>query len=136
MVSVTPVGSGTAFTGKVWQIAPVIDPQTRQGTVRVALAYAPALRPGGFATAEIRKGAVMASVLPESAIMSDPAGSYVYVVGRDNKVVRRAIKLGDVTAQGIVIRDGLVGTERVVLRAGAFLSPGDAVNPVLAAANR
>lgn len=136
VVAVTPVGSGTAFTGKIWQIAPVIDPQTRQGTVRVELAYAPALRPGGFATAEIRKGAVMASVLPESAIMSDAAGSYVYVVGRDNKVARRAVKLGDVTAQGIVIRDGLAGSERVVLRAGAFLSPGDAVSPVMTAAGR
>lgn len=135
-VVVTPVGSGQNFTGKIWQLAPVIDPQTRQGTARVALAYAPALRPGGFATAEIRKGAAMASVLPESAVMSDAAGSYVYVIGRDNKVVRRAVKLGDVTATGIVIRDGLAGNERVVLRAGAFLSPGDAVNPVIAKADR
>ena len=135
-VVVTPVGSGQSFTGKIWQLAPVIDPQTRQGTARVALAYAPALRPGGFATAEIRKGAALASVLPESAVMSDAAGSYVYVVGRDNKVVRRAVKLGDVTATGIVIRDGLAGSERVVLRAGAFLSPGDAVNPVIAKADR
>ena len=135
-VVVTPVGSGQSFTGKIWQLAPVIDPQTRQGTARVALAYAPALRPGGFATAEIRKGSVMASVLPESAIMSDKAGSYVYIVGRDNKVVRRAVKMGDVTANGIVIRDGLAGTEQVVLRAGAFLSPGDAVSPVKVAATR
>ncbi|MBS0255990.1 MAG: efflux RND transporter periplasmic adaptor subunit [Proteobacteria bacterium] len=134
-VAVTPVGSSEHFTGHIWQLSPTIDPATRQGTARVELAYAPAIRPGGFATAEIRKGSVLASVLPESAIMSDAKGAYVYVVEANNKVSRRAVKLGDVTGQGIVIRDGLNGSERVVLRAGAFLSPGDAVKPVPARAN-
>ena len=41
---------------------------------------------------------------------------------------------GDVTPQGIVVRTGLSGNERVVLRAGGFLNPGDAVHPVLAPA--
>src|SRR5258708_4834284 len=45
---VTPVGSARSFTGQVWQVAPVIDPQTRPGRARIALAYPPALRPGGF----------------------------------------------------------------------------------------
>jgi HlyD family secretion protein len=32
---ITPVGSDKAFTGQVWQIAPVIDPASRQGTARI-----------------------------------------------------------------------------------------------------
>ena len=51
--AVTPVGTDRAFTGQVWQLSPVINPVTRQGTARIALAYAPELRPGGFAQAEI-----------------------------------------------------------------------------------
>jgi hypothetical protein len=31
------------------------------------------------------------------------------------------VKVGDVTAAGIVVREGLNGSERIVLRAGGFL---------------
>lgn len=127
---VTPAGYDKSFTGQVWQLSPTIDPQSRQGTARVALPYDAALRPGGFATAVVRSGTVNAPVLPESALQSDAQGSYVYVVGSDNKVVRRNVVLGDVTANGIIIAEGLNGTERVVLRAGGFLAPGDTVKPV------
>lgn len=61
---VTPVGTDKSFAGQVWQIAPVIDPSSRQGVARIALAYAPELRPGGFATATIRSGTLVAPLLP------------------------------------------------------------------------
>lgn len=127
---VVPVGAQQSYTGQVWQIAPVIDPASRQGIARIALAYAPGLRPGGFASATIRSGTVVAPVLPESAILSDKQGSYVYIVGPNNKVERRPVKQGRVTAQGIVVAEGLAGTERVVLRAGGFLQPGETIKPV------
>jgi HlyD family secretion protein len=127
---VIPVGTQKTFTGQVWQIAPVIDPASRQGTARIALAYAPELRPGGFASATIKSGTTVAPVLPESAILSDTQGSYVYVVGANNKVERRPVKQGRVTPQGIVVVEGLVGTERIVLRAGGFLQPGETIKPV------
>lgn len=133
---VVPVGSDRSFTGQVWQISPVIDPQSRLGTVRVSLAYAPQLRPGGFASVAIAAGATVASRLPESAILSDNAGSYVYVVGSDNKVARRDVKTGAITDDGIVVTEGLAGDERIVLRAGAFISAGETVRPVAAAAPR
>ncbi len=129
---VTPVGSTKVYTGQVWQRAPVIDPLSRQGFARIALAYAPDLPPGGFASAEIKAGTVIAPMLPESAILSDNKGSYVYVLGQDNKVQRRDIKLGLVTDKGIAVVAGLSGSERVVLRAGGFLSPGETIKPVAA----
>lgn len=129
--AVTPVGSGKTFTGQIWQIAPVIDPQTRQGRARIALAYAPELRPGGFASVDILAGTVVAPLLPEAAILSDARGSYVYVVGADNKVQRRPVKTGTVTDTGIAVVEGLNGTEQIVQRAGAFLSPGEVVKPAL-----
>lgn len=128
--SVTPVGAAKSFGGQVWQIAPVIDPATKQGTARIALAYAPELRPGGFASVTIKSGTMVASVLPESAILSDAQGSYVFIVGKNNKAERRPVKQGQITPQGIVITEGLNGTERVVLRAGGFLQPGETIKPV------
>jgi HlyD family secretion protein len=128
---VTPAGSAKTFSGQIWQIAPVIDPMTRQGIARIALPYAPELRPGGFASATIRSGSVVAPMLPESAILSDSKGSYVYIVGKDNKAERRAVTTGLVTEKGIAIAAGLSGNERVVMRAGGFLSPGEKLNPKL-----
>ena len=129
---VTPVGSTHVYTGQVWQRAPVIDPVSRQGVARIALAYAPDLPPGGFASAVIKSGSVVAPMLPESAILSDKTGSYVYVVGKDTKVERRDIKLGLVTDSGIAVLSGLNGSEQIVLRAGGFLSQGEKIKPVLA----
>jgi RND family efflux transporter MFP subunit len=129
---VTPVGSNHSFIGHIWQLSPVIDPQTRQGTARIALAYAPELRPGGFATVDIHSGTLQAPLLPESALLADNQGNYVFVVGKNNKVERRAIKIGLVTDKGVAVAQGLTGGERVVLRAGAFLSAGESINPVIA----
>lgn len=128
---VTPVGTDKSFPGQIWQLSPTIQEQTRQGTARIALAYAPELRPGGFASARIGSGTVIAPFLPESAIQSDEKGSFVLIVGKDDKVVRRPVKTGLVTDKGIAIVQGLAGGERVVLRAGGFLSEGDRIRPRL-----
>ncbi len=128
--TVTPVGSAKGYKGEVWQVSPVIDPQTRQGVARIALAYDPALRPGGFAAASIVGGATVAPQLPDSALQSDDKGSFVYVVGPDDKVVRRDVKIGQVSDSAVTIAGGLQGNERVVQSAGGFLAPGQKVKPV------
>ncbi|KQS03930.1 secretion protein HylD [Sphingomonas sp. Leaf357] len=129
--SVTPVGASQSFKGQVWQVSPVIDPTTRQGIARIALSYDPGLRPGGFAAAQITSGGARAPQLPNSAIQSDAAGNYVYVLDAQDRVVRRQITLGGVSDEGVMVASGLSGTERVVLSAGAFLSPGQKVKPIL-----
>lgn len=127
---VRPVGSAETYSGRIWQVAPIISNTTRQGEARVALSYNKALRPGGFASAELHTGTTLAPLLPESAVQSDEQGNFVYIVGPDRKVVRRNVKAGDVTAKGMPILSGLTGKEQIVLSAGAFLSPGDEVIPV------
>lgn len=131
VATVTPVGTDQQFNGRIWQVAPMINEQTRQGIARVSLPFNPALRPGGFASVEIKAGAMTAPVLPESAVQNGREGSYVYIVGKDNKVKRRPVKVGSVTANGLTIAEGLDGTERVVLYAGGFLNPDELVNPKL-----
>ncbi len=127
--TVTPVGSPRSFTGAIWQISPIVNQENRQGIARVALAYDPSLRPGGFASVEIVAGSQEAPVLPESAILSDDKGNYVYVVDKGNRAQRRAVKTGTVTPAGIAVVEGLRGNEIIVLRAGGFLNPGDKVRP-------
>jgi HlyD family secretion protein len=126
---ITPVGSAQSFQGHVWQLSPIIDAQTRLGQARIALPYSPQLRPGGFASAQIGAGGSVAPRLPESAVLSDNRGTYVFIVGANDKVARRDVTTGSLTGEGIAIRSGLSGNERVVLRAGAFLADGEAVKP-------
>jgi hypothetical protein len=73
-------------------------------------------------------------LLPESAVLSDDRGNYVYIVDAKNEVARRSVKIGDVSNRGVSIVEGLNGTERVVVSAGAFLNPGDKVRPQRSAA--
>ena len=67
--------------------------------------------------------------MPESALQNDSKGSFVYVVGPDNKAERRDVVIGAVSPAGLSITSGLTGNEKVVLRAGGFLSPGETVQP-------
>lgn len=129
--TVTPVGDTRQFNGTIWQVSPMVNQQNRQGVARVALPFDRALRPGGFASVQIKAGATTAPVLKESAVLNDRDGNYVYIIDKNNKVVRRPVKTGTVTASGITIAEGLDGTERVVLFAGGFLNPGETVQPKL-----
>ena len=129
---VTPVGSAIDYPGKVWLLDPVIDSASRQGIARVAVPYQPGLRVGAFAKVSIDAGEAVRPVLPQSAVQSDDKGNYVMVVGADNRVARRSIKLGDVGDAGVAIASGLNGTERVVANAGAFLRAGEKIAPVMA----
>ncbi|WP_443030779.1 MULTISPECIES: efflux RND transporter periplasmic adaptor subunit [unclassified Sphingopyxis] len=129
--TITPVGSNLNIAGQVWQKSPVIDMDTRQGTVRIAVPYSEALRPGGFADARLIAGTAEAPLLPESAVQSGVEGNFVLVVDAKNTIQRRPVKVGTVTDRGVSIASGLTGTEKVVALAGAFLNPGDKVKPVV-----
>ena len=124
---VRPVGATAGVTGSVWLVAPMIDPQSRLGDVRIAIPYTSSIRPGGFAEARITAGSTMAPLLPQSAILSDDSGNYVYIVNSKNEIERRNITIGTVNDTGVTIGSGLSGTEAVVVSAGPFLSPGQKV---------
>ena len=67
------------------------------------------MRPGGFAEARIAAGTTTAPVLPQSAVLSDDKGNYVYIVNAKNEVERRDIKIGTVDDNGVTIAAGPVG---------------------------
>ena len=120
-------GYTTPFVGKVRLLGAVIDPKTRLGEVRIALEANPALRPGAFARGEVVVGQATRPVLPQTAVLSDLKGSYVYVVNGDKKIERRAVRVADTTLGGVVIGEGLEGNEQVIAMAGGFLREGEAV---------
>jgi HlyD family secretion protein len=120
-------GVAKSFTGTIWQIGAIIDAGTRQGTVRIALAADRDLRPGSFARADVDVGSTQGVLLPQTAVLSDESGTYVLIVGSDNKLERRAVTVGGAHTAGLLVSQGLVGSERVVAIAGAFLRSGETV---------
>ncbi len=70
-------------------------------------------------------------VVPNAAIQRGAPGTYVFVVGADNKVASRTLKLGPVDGDLTAVDAGLAPGERVVvegvdrLRDGSVVSTGD-----------
>ncbi len=121
-------GVAQPFEGTVWQVGAVIDPATRQGTVRIALpSNLPALRPGAFARGEVQVDMLHGAVVPQTAVLADTAGSYVLSVDAGDLVVRRGVTVGGAHRDGLLITSGLDGNQRVVATAGAFLREGEKV---------
>jgi HlyD family secretion protein len=129
MVTVTPVGSTRNYQGTIRLISPIIDPTSRQGIAYVLVPYDRDLRPGGFASAQLRSSLMRVPLLPESAVLTDDQGNFVYVIGPNSAVVRRAVQTGTVTDRGVPIVSGLTGDEQVIESAGAFLNAGERVRP-------
>ncbi len=121
------IGYPRPFPGHIWLLGATVDTQSRLGEVRIALAPNRALRPGAFAHAVISESHAERPVVPQTAVMTDSKGSYVFIVNRRNIVVRRPVQLGGVLASGVVIAKGLSGRERVVTLAGGFLQGGEKV---------
>jgi RND family efflux transporter MFP subunit len=118
------------FDGHVRLLGAVIDPMTRLGEIRIALGSDPALRPGAFARGEVIIDHDEHPVLPQTAVLADAKGSYVFIVNDKNEVERRAVSVIDTTAAGVVIGAGLTGSERIVTTAAGFLREGERVSAV------
>ena len=128
-------GVPTAFHGTVRLVSAVIDPMTRLGEVRVSLQQHPDLRPGAFARGEVKVGSDVRPVVPQTAVLADGPENFVYVVGADNHVQRRPVHVAGTQPQGIVIKDGLDGSETIISSAGAFLHEGEQVRVVASQGN-
>jgi len=108
-----------------------VDPKT--GTILVRATFpndAGRLRPGQFArvraAAEERADAIL---VPQVAVQELQSAKYVLVVGSDNKVSQRTVKVGDRSEDNYVVLEGLQAGERVVIEGIQKVRPGMAVTP-------
>jgi HlyD family secretion protein len=118
------------FAGQVRLLGAVIDPATRLGEIRIALGADPALRPGAFARGEVIIDHEAHPVLPQTAVLADSKGAYVYIINAKNEVERRAVNVVDTNTTGVVVGSGLTGSERIVTTAAGFLREGERVSTV------
>ena len=142
-VTVTAPG-GAQTQGKVRMLAPTVDATTRNGLVYVDLpgagaqpaasAQRDAFKPGMFARGEFELGSSNALTVPQTAVAVRDGFSYVARVGADNRVRQIKVQSGRVVGDQIEILSGVKTDDKLVVSGGGFLSDGDLVKVVTAAA--
>jgi membrane fusion protein (multidrug efflux system) len=113
------------FEGRVSAIDTRVDPISRTLTVRALLPNGTGrLRPGMFLTVTLMRADVSALVVSESAIVPDRSRQFVLVVGEDDVIERREVRLGRRRPGFVAIVEGLKAGELVVVEGAQKALPG------------
>lgn len=125
---------GETFSGTILLVDPLIDPVTRSARL-VARVDNPGrkLRPG--MSVEVRATLTeraSALTVPEEAVFAEGDANYVFLIGDDSTVERRAVKLGARQAGRVEVVSGLAVGETIVRAGHQKLFPGAKVMPTSA----
>jgi len=116
-------------TGTLTVLDNAVDAAT--GTIRLKARFQNAdstLWHGGFVAARLQVDLARdAIVVPPAAVQRGPRGSFVFVIGAENIVSRRAVVLGFEDELASIVTDGLKAGERVVIDGASRLSDGSKV---------
>jgi len=117
---------GVVLNGAVREVAGSADPRSRTFSVRVRIPDDQRVLLGMTATVEARVGGGPAGFdIPLSALAENDGGPVVWVIDRDSGTVRpRAVKLGEFSDNGVVVREGLSSGEMVVSAGTQFMREG------------
>ena len=120
------------FAGTVFFVAPSLDPRNRRLTAKAVIDNPDrALRPGLFASVRLETARRQhALVIPESAIVYDTQGPFVWRVAADSTAERVGVALGIRREGQVEITSGLAAGDRVVATGTNKVVPG---RPVAAA---
>ncbi|ARQ00726.1 efflux RND transporter periplasmic adaptor subunit [Pseudorhodoplanes sinuspersici] len=114
----------------------VIDRST--GTIRGRATFANAagvFTPGMFARLQVPASPpYQALLIPDSAIGSEQARKFVYVVRPDNSIAQKYVVLGQLSDGDRVIKSGIEADDRVVVDGLMRVRPGVKVDPQVGAA--
>jgi RND family efflux transporter MFP subunit len=117
------------FDARVAMVSPTIDPATRTLRVKATLPNPEGvLRPGLFARADLgvaeRKGVTL---IPSEAVLQRASGPIVFVVGPEDRVQKRDVRLGAFYRDGVEVQEGVTAGEVVVTRGHSGLVDGAVV---------
>ena len=129
---------GTQARGRVRMVAPTVDAQTRNGLIYVdILPGAPqgnSFKPGMFARGEFELGSNSAMSVVQTALVVRDGFNYVFRVGADKRVAQVKVQTGRLLGDQVEILSGVKPEDKLVATGGGFLSDGDLVRVVEAAA--
>lgn len=121
--------SGKRLAGSVRLVAPTLSTTTGRANVLVSLPDAAAgVSAGMFASGRVEAEGLRVLAVPESAVVLRDGHSYVFEVGSDSKVIRRAVTTGQHRDGLVEVSSGLAAQASLVASGGAFLADGDLVS--------
>jgi membrane fusion protein (multidrug efflux system) len=124
-----PDGSPYQQSGKISFLGNQIDTQT--GTLNIYADFPNPdrlLLPGTYVNVNVRRTTPQERpVVPVAAVQTDQSGSYVLVVGSDNKVSQQPVSLGQQIGQVFIVTKGLSGGEHLIIGGVQKVSPGQTV---------
>lgn len=123
---ISPITSGKYIKGRLREISPAVDPELRQGLLRIDLPENSPFRPGMFAEARIDLGDYQALCVPTAAILNKNSRQTVFVY-ENGKVSERSVVVGVRADKLTEIRSGLKQSDLVVKDGAGFLKDGDYV---------
>jgi len=128
-------GSLYSEKGRIDFLDVQVNPKTDGQTVRAMFPNPDDIMTTGQTVRVIieEKGGDKVVVIPQSATAIDQTGSYVFVVGQDNKVEQRRVRIGTVRDGLAVVSEGIEAGERVVVQGQQRIRAGIIVTPELAA---
>lgn len=104
------------FVGAVSSVDTRVDPVSRTVRVRSEMPNTGGhLRPGMFLTVNLLNDSIEALVIPERALIPERSVQYVYVVGDNQLVEKRVVKIGRRRPGEVEIISGLSAGERVIV---------------------
>src|SRR5216683_298981 len=114
---------GRVFKGKVFYVAPSIDPNTHRLSVRADVENPDgALKPGMFANFSIITGeAATAPAVPQEAIVYEGERARVWVAGEGDTLALREIRTGRTSDGMVEVLAGLSAGEKVVTSGAVFI---------------
>lgn len=126
-----PDETGFPHKGKLDFVDNRLDPGTATVRARAVMENDKLLfSPGMFARARIAGSArYRGLLLPDAAIGTDQASKFVLVVGADDTVARRVVRLGPVHAGLRIVREGIGPDDLVVTKGLQRARPGQKVAP-------
>ncbi len=124
-------GTKHPYPGKVDFIDNTADPKANTINMRVVISNPEkTLLPGIYVQADLFLCDVPdTALISEKAIAEDQSGSYVYVVGNENKVEKRIVEVGFAYNHQKIIWKGLKAGEKVIVGGLQMIRPGMAVQP-------
>lgn len=124
---VTVAALGREFTGKVYEVGVLADPLTRTYPVKITLANPESLLKVGMVVDAFLPlaGEAPALAVPREAVRIDERGeACVFVVGPDQKVHPRHVKVIGFAGERTALSDGVKAGEQVVVSGTPMLADG------------
>jgi len=127
-------GSLYSEKGRIDFLDVQVNPKTDGQTVRAMFPNPDDMLTSGQTVRVVieEKGGDKVVVIPQSATAVDQTGSYVFVVGQDDKVEQRRVRIGTVRDGLAVVNEGIEPGERVVVQGQQRIRAGIIVTPELA----